>query len=394
MSARGAARLAWSLWAAFVMFAAGTVALVAFQDVIEDELIVVALTAYASVGALIASRQPENSVGWILLVIGLAFALNAFAESYAATASNPGRVAVAWLAGWFWYLWLALAAFILPLVFPHGRLLSRRWRLAVWLTLAALILSIPADAFKTGQIDIDGAPVENPFGVSGVLGDALEIAGIAGDVLAICAFAAGAAALVVRFRRSQGRERQQLKWLAYIDLLALGFLSLTAVETLLGGAAAPQWADVFTEVAWVIALLLVLVGIPVATGLAILRHHLYDIDLVINRTLVYAALTATLAATYLASVLLVGLAVGESGLAVAVSTLAVAALFRPARARIQAEVDRRFYRRRYDAARTLESFGARLRDELDLEALTADLRGVVRETVQPAHVSLWLRSDR
>ena len=134
------------------------------------------------------------------------------------------------------------------------------------------------------------------------------------------------------------------------------------------------------------------IGIPLATGIAILRHRLYDIDLVIRRTLVYGALTATLGATYFGLVLLVSLAVGESGLAVAVSTLAVAALFRPARARIQAAVDRRFFRRRYDAALTLEAFGARLRDELDLEALGADLRQVVRDTVQPTHVSLWLRS--
>ena len=197
------------------------------------------------------------------------------------------------------------------------------------------------------------------------------------------------AGVIVRFRRARARERRQLKWLA----LAAGYLIAVVVVTI-----ALVLAFNTDEGAWdfVVALLICsgIAALPVAAALAILRERLYDIDVVINRALVYGALTATLAATYLGSVVLIGLAVGQSGFAVAASTLAVAALFRPARARIQEAVDRRFFRRRYDAAQTLAGFGARLRDEVELDALSRELRSVIRETVQPSHVSLWLRAPR
>jgi hypothetical protein len=186
-------------------------------------------------------------------------------------------------------------------------------------------------------------------------------------------------ALATRFRRSRGVERLQLKW--FVSAALLFVVACVAAFLLF-----PE-----NDVPFGILLIGAFATIPIAAGVAILRYRLYDIDVVINRALVYGTLTATLGATYLATVLLVGLAVGRSGFAVAVSTLAVAALVRPARARIQAAVDRRFYRSRYDAARTLEAFGAQLRDEVDLEALTAEIRGVVRDTVQPSHVSVWLR---
>ena len=382
---------AWTLLAIYVALAAAAVALVVFQGASADALGALGFAGFAGVGALIALRRPDNAVGWLLLAIAFTFAGGEAGMDYVEEASNPARVSVAWMMSWSEYVWFGLAVVFLPLLFPHGRLPSRRWRPALWLGGAGLALGAVGSALTPGPLELrEGSRIDNPLGVEGGVPEALGLFSTLAQVIAVVL---AAASIVVRFRHARGVERQQLKWFAYVGFLATMCLFVAMVSSSWAGDDAPV-LTALAVVGWLTGLALVGLGLPAATGLAILRHRLYDIDVVIRRTIVYAALTITLGVTYLGLVLLIGLAVGRSGFAVAVSTLAVAALFRPALGRIQAVVDRRFYRRRYDAARTLEAFGLRLRDELDLEALAADLRDVIDQTMQPAHVSLWLRSPR
>ena len=337
----------------------------------------------------------------MLLAIAVSFGFQGLVDAYVAEPGRPGEVAVALVSNWAWYLWLYAAGLMLPLVFPDGRLLSPRWRAVLWMGVVALVLAIVTDGLTTEPLDVESPqPIENPLAVGGTVGDVVSAASILGSALAAAGFVLGVVSIAIRLRRSHGRERQQLKWFAYVGGMALAGLVLAMVgvfgEEFYTEEDAPAWILVISGIGWGSALLLIILGLPVAVGIAILRHRLYDIDIVIKRTLVYGSLTATLLGTYLVLVLLLRLVlnplVGESKLAVAGSTLAVAALFRPVRARIQTAVDHRFFRSRYDAARTLEGFAGRLRNELDLESLGTDLRGVIRETMQPAHVSLWLRS--
>jgi hypothetical protein len=397
---RHAQVLAWSLFALFLALVILAFALIVFGPSSEEDLFFMAVVGYAFVGALVASRLPHNAVGWILLITGITLVLGALVDANLLSDTAPARELSAWLSDWTWYIWLTLAGIFLPLLFPNGRVLSPRWRPVLWLGLAALALSVVGAAFEPGRLHVDSpVPVENPVGIGGAVGDALPVVGRMGDVLAAVAFALAAASLVTRFRRSRGVERQQLKWFAYVGLLAATGLALAMAQVLVGVQpgedAEGGWLELVGAIGWFTALFAIVVGIPIATGMAILRHRLYDIDVVINRTLVYGALTATLLLSYLGLVLLLQLALGplteDNGLAIAGSTLGVAALFRPLRGRIQELVDRRFYRRKYDAAQTIEHFGARLRDEVELDSLSAELRGVVADTMQPAHLSLWLR---
>jgi hypothetical protein len=395
VSARAATGLAWSLFAIFAVIVLATVALTVFDRGGEDFFVILAV-GYPLVGAQVASRHPANPVGWLLLAIGIGLALGGLVDTNIRSASAPLFAVSAWLSEWTWYIWLILAGVFLPLVFPNGRLVSSRWRPVLWLAGAALLFSVVSTAFEPGAVDADSArPVDNPVGIEGAE-DVLTVAARIGDVLAAASFLLAAASLVARFRRSRGTERQQLKWFAYVALVAIAGLTLAMMQVLFGKQAGDEgpggWLEVAGSVGWFTVLMAVVVGMPLATGTAILRHRLYDIDVVIRRTLVYTALTATLAVSYVGSVLLLQLVLSPgSDLAIAASTLAVAALFRPAASRIQQLVDRRFYRRRYDATQTIEAFSARLRDQVELDALSAELRAVVAQTMQPVHLSLWLR---
>ena len=378
---------AWGLFGVYLALSAACVGFVVVQDASPDSLGALWFAGFAGAGVLIALRRPGNAVGWILLGTAIFFAFGEAAEAYVA-ADHPGRLWVGWLSTFTTNVWFSLALIFLPLLFPDGHLPSPRWRAVVWLGVIQLLLGVVSGAFSPGELELrQSAGLENPLGVDGGLP---ELAGVASVFMGGVAVVLAAASIVVRLRRARGVKRQQLKWFAYVGVLAAACLSVAVFVSAITGAESDGTYYV-AVVCWLSGLALVGIGLPIATGLAILRHRLYDIDVVIRRTIVYGALTATLAATYLALVLLSGLTLGSSNLAIAVSTLAVAALFRPALRRIQGAVDRRFYRRRYDAARTLEEFGTRLRDELDLETLGADLRGVVTDTMQPAHVSLWLR---
>jgi hypothetical protein len=355
-----------------------------------DVLFSLGFVVYATVGALIAARHPRNAVGWLFCAFGVLYPAVGLLWSYAihglyATDDGlPGQDAAAWV-----FAWLGEAVFMLVvlllLLFPHGRFLTRRWRRVGVAAIATAALLALAIAFDPGPL-YTAEDFANPFGIEaagGALEVVREIAAVAITGLLLLA----GVSLILRFRRAAAREREQVKWFAAGTALAVVLVAVFSTLEL-----TTETDRGLMEVVTSVLALLSLSVIPISAGIAILRSRLYDIDLVIRRTVVYGALTATLAGAYVGSVLLLQVVLSpDSGLAIAGSTLAVAALFRPLRTRIQAFVDRRFFRSRYDAARTLEAFGARVRGEVELEALGTDLRGVVAETMQPTHVSLWLR---
>jgi hypothetical protein len=340
-------------------------------------------------GAVAASHRPGNAVGWVLCSIGLSWGVAHFASEYAtyallaAPGSLPAAEAAAWIYSWVWVPGLGFIVF-LPLLFPSGRLPSPRWRPFAWFSVLLVVAGTIVAAFSPGPGV--GLSIRNPFGIESLpdLNQQLQA------LMFVLIFVASAS-LVARLHRARGVERQQIKWVAYAG--ALG-----------GGASLPTYTVLeavnlpWLHLAGYVPALVGILGVPTAVGIAITRYRLYNIDILINRTLVYGTLTATLVALYLIGIvvlqrLFVFLTGEQSTLAVVASTLLIAALFNPLRRSLQSFIDRRFYRRKYDARKTLERFSARLRDETDLDALSDDLVDVVRETMQPAHASLWLRPD-
>jgi hypothetical protein len=401
MGTRAAPWLAWSLATLSVTLLVGGIALAQIArstapgrphvGPVEAALALASVLIFSVVGAIVASRQPRNAIGWIFCGIGLVVSINSLTGSYAeyrmAVGPDAGLLAetAAWFSSWSWTLWLYVPTTFLLLLFPDGRLPSPRWRPVAWCAALGIIGFVAGYALKPGPLE-EFPRITNPYGIDSPILDAVAIAGA---VLAGASMVASAVSLIARMRRAGRVERQQIKWLAYGGAVVVG-------TVFVGGVIAVWIEDVGISL-----IVIGLLGVPIFTGVAIARYRLYDIDLVINRTLVYGALTAVLVALYFGGVatsqaLLRALTGQEQQpqLAIVVSTLAIAALFDPLRRRIQSFIDRRFYRRKYDAAKTLDAFNSRLREETDLDSLGDEVLAVVRETMQPAHATLWLRPDR
>jgi hypothetical protein len=414
MSTRVAARLAWSLAALCVALFLASVALwfLLFRSdqasgslgadlTVAGLLLYLPFLAFPIVGALIASGRPENPIGWILLADGLLWMLVSVTDFYgvyglAVPGSVPFPLVMAGLNNWLWVPAVGLFGTYLLLLFPDGRLPSGRWRPLAWLSGAVIVLASIGVMLAPGPLQELGG-VRNPFGIEGV--SWLWKAGTAILLMLPLCMLASASSLMMRYRRSGGEVREQIKWIAFAASVVVIVYLLAVVASFVVpsvtwfAAASPLWLNILEYAA-----LVSLTVVPIAVGIAVSKYRLYDIDIIINRTLVYGSLTATLIAVYFGGIVVlqrvfVLLTGQQSTLAVVASTLMIAALFNPLRRRIQSFIDRRFYRRKYDAAKTLEVFSAKLRDETDLKALSDDLVGVVRETMQPAHVSLWLRPE-
>jgi hypothetical protein len=406
-----ATRVAWSSWAVSLMLGLFSVVLLVLTRAtpiprgavprgVNAGWGLVLLAILATMGALIVARRPANRIGWSFVAAGLGLALQAFATQYAIyglltdPGSVPGGAWLAWISSWLTIPAIYSAFAALLLLFPTGRLLSPRWRPVAWLVVG-WIAGVAVGNFTYPPDSYLG--VEAPVRLNQAAGQIMNTIGSLAWLLVTLAIPAAAASLVVRFRRSRGEERQQLKWLAYAAaMLGLGLLGIGLVDILeqLGGVR-PQFTRPVAAVLAGVAILGV-TGLPVTAGMAILKYRLYEIDRIINRTLVYGLLTAMLAAVYAGLVLSIGQLSGGIGTeppsgAVAGATLAVAALFQPARRRIQQVVDRRFNRRRYNAAQTIQAFSTRLREQVDLDTLSSELLAVVDQTMEPTQVSFWLR---
>ena len=399
MRSRVATGLAWSLCAISLVLTVLSVLLLVLNYSHTGaqvygywpESIVIPI-GFSIIGAIIASRLPANPLGWLFCAAASVSAVAHLSGEYAIYAlmaqpdTLPAGKALAWLTSWVWILFIGCIALSL-LLFPDGRLPGSHWAWLAWLTVLLTSVGAVWQAFSPGVIDSLGT-IRNPLGYESLPRANEPVQTMVFALL----FVVVAPSLTVRMRRARGIERQQIKWPAYTAVMAAtgSVLTYTIAE-----AVGAQWLE------WTgfVILMAALVCFPISVGIAIVRYRLYEIDLIINRTLVYGTLTATLVALYFGVIVVlqeifVALTGQQSALAVVASTLLIAAMFTPLRRRIQGFIDRRFYRSKYDAAKTLEAFSARLRNETDLDALSDDLVGVVRVTMQPAHVSLWLHSDR
>ena len=388
--------LAWSLWAVSLALSAIGAALVltSLDAVVPDnwgfrgywDLVA---PVFATAGLLIARQQPRNSIGWLLLLAGVSGGFGGFAQEYTTRAiiidpgSLPGAVAVAWFASWTWTLGMGPMVTLVPQLFPTGRPLTPRWRPLVWAGASFIPLAFVLFTLRPGPVE-NATFIENPLPATGAVAAFRDAIDVPAPLIMVGVVLASAASMVVRSRRARGVERQQLKWM----VSATALCGLAFASIILTNSSKPSQ----------IVMIAALMTVPAAIGVAIRRYHLYDIDLVINRALVYAPTTAAIAVAFFGGIVVLQAVLrpltSGSEIAVAVSTLASLALFQPLRVRVQRAVDRRFYRSRYDAARTLDDFSVRLRDHVALDAVRADLLDAVRDTVQPAHASVWLRDAR
>ena len=356
--------------------------------------LLLALQAYLVVGLVLLAKTPRNPLGWVMTAVGVLTSLGSFATAYADYAfappghALPGATLAAWINAWWWFPTISLVFLFVPLLFPNGTPLSPRWR---WLhrlsytLLAVMLITAPLNPTLAG----DNYEIPNPIGVAAV-GDIEESALGTGVLFAlILCTLLSLASLIVRFRRSRGVERQQMKWFVFGAAVITTMMTYEELMMALG-------LEVLTpdsNVAFGIAVAV----LPITIGFAVLRYRLYDIDRIISRTLSYGVVSAVLVAVYLAVVTVLtsitAPVTGRSPLAVAAATLLAAAAFGPLRRRVQAVVDRRFNRARYDAARTVDRYRNRIRDEVDLTTVTADLLSTVEESVQPARTTIWLRNE-
>ncbi len=389
----------WSVWMVFGMTLiaiAGAILLVtlgsAAGSAATDSATVIYVLATATVGTLIGLRRPGNRIGWLLRVAAFAFAIGALIVSYVQVAYviRPGSLPVGpvlvLLGNWAFGLGFGISSTFLLLLFPTGHLLSPRWRVVGWM--AAISMALLLVGLSLSSSAFEGLPIENPYALQSSSPLVLVLEG-GGFYLLVGAILGSVASLVVRYRRAAGEARQQLKWVAFgVVLLGLGIAGSVLWELANGSA---ELSDDTENL--IISLSLTMV--PVSIGVAILRYRLYEIDRIISRTLSYGLLTVLLAGAYVGLVFLLReLLPFEGGLPVAVSTLGVAAAFNPLRRRVQAFVDQRFNRSRYDAARVIEGFSRRLHNEVDLDQLGHDLLTVAVASMQPVSVSLWVREVR